>query len=457
MSLESAALRTPRSTLALVRSFQDIHEEQEQEAADRRTSQRLALSELSWLNEVRLKYGPTVSLIDLSSSGAQIETTSYKLQPGTDVVVEIAGGEGAFAIPARVLRCQVSGLAPHATYRGALLFKQRFNLPNVPSNEDPGGDANLFREHARLSLALRRLRSGKSGSLSIEQGESMVTVGADALAVTRAMIESPAARRAGAPFTRALNRLFRVITRGIDSGVSSNVLAVQIAEHLRRSVPARSIRLVGADETVRTPNGDAIYFDVPPASGEPAAKLVVEFSRTGRLEQWHLQFLRVAAQLMTLTSEVERIHQSPEEPASTQKAAPVDPPGWNRVAVRYTDGRLFKGYCRDFIPARGHIHVWPTPDGPAQTCITVPITHLKAVFFVQDLNGAPVAVVEKPTQVVASSGRRIIVTFLDDEVLEGTTLNYTTNGPGFFVMPTDLKNNLKVFVASGAVRHVQFP
>ena len=49
------------------------------------------------------------------------------------------------------------------------------------------------------------------------------------------------------------------------------------------------------------------------------------------------------------------------------------------------------------------------------------------------------------------------VTFIDDEVLVGTTLNYRPDGCGFMVTPLDLaSNNERVFVVSQSVRHVQF-
>ena len=79
---------------------------------DRRSSIRRTLSELSWLTQVRVKYGPTVSLIDLSAGGAQIETTSYRLQPGSTVVVQIAAESETFAVPSLVLRSQVSRIVP---------------------------------------------------------------------------------------------------------------------------------------------------------------------------------------------------------------------------------------------------------------------------------------------------------------------------------------------------------
>src|SRR5258705_7448263 len=72
--------------------------------ADRRADRRLTVSELSWLNHARIKYGPDVSLIDLSSGGVQIETTS-PLLPASTVVIELAAGDQTWPVPARVLRC----------------------------------------------------------------------------------------------------------------------------------------------------------------------------------------------------------------------------------------------------------------------------------------------------------------------------------------------------------------
>jgi hypothetical protein len=50
------------------------------------------------------------------------------------------------------------------------------------------------------------------------------------------------------------------------------------------------------------------------------------------------------------------------------------------------------------------------------------------------------------------------VTFVDREVIMGSTLNYQSDGDGFFVLPADPRsNNIRVFVVSGSVRHVRFP
>jgi hypothetical protein len=82
---------------------------------------------------------------------------------------------------------------------------------------------------------------------------------------------------------------------------------------------------------------------------------------------------------------------------------------------------------------------------------------LKAVFFVRDFAGNP-AYIEPKTVDRPPQGRKIEVTFVDGEVIPGSTLSYRPDGHGFFVRPADPgSNNIRIFVVSGAVRHVRFP
>ena len=81
---------------------------------------------------------------------------------------------------------------------------------------------------------------------------------------------------------------------------------------------------------------------------------------------------------------------------------------------------------------------------------------MKVPFFVNALDADPVHFVLESSSF--ECGRRVEVTFLDGEVLSGTTLNYSLDAAGFFVTPVNgTGNNLLIFVASGAVRHVKFP
>src|SRR4051812_15127520 len=71
-------------------------------AEDRRSYLRVPADQLSWIREVRLKYGPRVSLVDVSDGGALVQT-DVRLRPGAELVMEIVGSQ-VHAVPFRVLR-----------------------------------------------------------------------------------------------------------------------------------------------------------------------------------------------------------------------------------------------------------------------------------------------------------------------------------------------------------------
>jgi hypothetical protein len=144
-------------------------------------------------------------------------------------------------------------------------------------------------------------------------------------------------------------------------------------------------------------------------------------------------------------------------PPSTSVAAAVAACAWQKIVVRYRDGALLKGYTLDFHPSRGHFSLWPSINAKANERVFVPLTRLKALFFVKEFDGNPHHV-ESARATEPGAGRRIEVTFLDNEVVKGTTLNYRPEGVGFFVLPSDgASNNMRVFVLNAAVRHVRFP
>ena len=210
-------------------------------ASDRRAHERHTVSSLEWLSEARLKYGPGVSLIDLSVGGAQIETQGHRLHPGSTLVIELAARHAEFAIPARVIRCHVSQIAPQTTFRGALEFKRPFAFPETrPASPSLSHDNNPLHEHARLTATLRRLAAlEQEGSAST----ALTGVSDASLSAALAVLESPAGRRGGNPFASELGRLFGVITRALETNGWTD-LAGDLAERLRRVVPAQSIRVV---------------------------------------------------------------------------------------------------------------------------------------------------------------------------------------------------------------------
>lgn len=470
-----------RSHLAIVRP--DVGSEVvADDPSDRRVDPRLTLSELAWLGGVRLKYGPVVSLVDLSTGGAQIET-STRLQPGAAVVLELTRPDGDVPVPSTVLRSSVCRVVPETIYRIALTFNSPFAPPErVDSGPAADAVANLVAEHSRITGALRKLSQARG-----DGGGSML-VGDGLLTSTLGLIQSPAGRRAEGKFRQHLTQVFRQLTAWIEAGAAAGTMLPRLTERLRRAVPARTIRVADAGAPSGPHGPDTVYFEATNEAGV-STRLIVEFPADCALEEWHFQFLRIAAQLAALVGDIERLTAprptsaslSPTvaaaEPASADSPVPLDPAPappasaasparnpfegadpvtmvWLPVVARYLDGRMVKGFCRGFTPSRGFVQISPLPDAPASSLMTVPMRQLKGLFFVHDLERAPQALDPTP----ASRGRTIEVTFTDGEVLKGTTLNYTVDGPGFFLSPHEERgNNLRVYVTTAAVHHVRFP
>ena len=129
----------------------------------------------------------------------------------------------------------------------------------------------------------------------------------------------------------------------------------------------------------------------------------------------------------------------------------------NKIVVRYQDGRVLKGFTRDFLPNKDLFHLSPM-DAPESKPQEVRIPELKAVFFVKDFMGNPQYKARQefdPSRPVI--GRKIRVVFRDGETLVGTTQGYEPGRPGFFLIPADSQsNNERCFVVSAATQEVSF-
>jgi hypothetical protein len=128
-----------------------------------------------------------------------------------------------------------------------------------------------------------------------------------------------------------------------------------------------------------------------------------------------------------------------------------------KVVVRYSDGRLIKGFTQDFFPNRERFHIFPA-DNPSGTAIEVSMKDLKAILMVRDFIGEPLYKERKKyIEGEKPSGRKVEVTFVDGEVLVGSTLGYDPNRQGFFVFPADPRgNNIRVYVVSSAVEKARY-
>jgi hypothetical protein len=127
-----------------------------------------------------------------------------------------------------------------------------------------------------------------------------------------------------------------------------------------------------------------------------------------------------------------------------------------KVVVRFSGGRIIKGFTQDFFPTKNFFHLTPADD-PSGTPVEVSIGDLKAIFIVQDFSGSPMYQERKKYEAGETpSGQKVELTFIDGEVLIGSTLGYDPKRQGFFVLPADPKsNNLRVYVVSSFVEKVR--
>jgi hypothetical protein len=363
---------------------------------DRRAHERLEAHELDWLRSARLRFGPVLSLIDLSAGGAQFETTA-PLRPGSNAVLTITGRGVVETASFRVLRCEVSSLQQGLVYRGACVFDRMIQIPgtlsqgSVTLREDPASQdevARLIRtlaartaDPAHMSRVVAEIRT------AVERGESPESV--------LHFVERQLARPAVAPAT----------------------VRIRPAAPVSARAPAAT-RLATPATAAPTPVPPPVKTFVPSAPAVPAEPAPV----------------------------------APTHPLGTHANAGS---GWNKLVVRYLDGTMLKGFSQDFHPTRSFFHVSPSITAGAETSM-VPMQQLKAVFFVRDFDGNPDHV-DSRAFAERTNGRKIEVTFADGELMLGSTLGYRPDGTGFFVCPADGDgNNLRVFVLPSGVKRIRY-
>lgn len=127
------------------------------------------------------------------------------------------------------------------------------------------------------------------------------------------------------------------------------------------------------------------------------------------------------------------------------------------VVAHFLDGRVLKGMTQDFAPHKPTFHLFPSHGAPSRG-VTVPLDQLKAVFFVRTFDGNRQHAGHDTFRVERGQGKRVLVTFVDGEVLAGFTSGYAAGKPGWFMIPADPQsNNERVYVLTPAVSKVEWP
>lgn len=468
---------------------------------DRRGSTRYGQKELQWIRAARLRFGQGVSLLDLSTGGARLDSP-IALGPNSVSSLEIISANVETVVQFRVLRCEVGVLsASGLIYRGACEFIRPLDLPDLRRSIPPPAAApeNVRELDVLLQSVVGRLGlPGSAGGFSLAQVLHAVKV---------------LHRRAASVFTDPmgpqLSALLRLVIPALEQRHGLHSVIDGIESRLRSVVPSARVRF--GDALRETVQADANAILIGAADLASAGPLVsIEVPKGLVLTLWQSRVLRCTSRVIAIVQRFEpegpvdvpvpelrpSLASSPVLPDLVTVADPAPPPtapvavtvaaepamalpadtsasadlqqprsdpaagaiGWQKVVVRYVEGQTLKGYTQDFHPSRPHFTLCPNPSQTDGDVVLVPLVRLKALFFVRDFAGNPDYVERTDIVVEPTRGRRIQVTLNDEEVIVGTTLNYRSDGQGFFVRPIDpLANNLLVFVVANSVRQIRFP
>lgn len=124
-----------------------------------------------------------------------------------------------------------------------------------------------------------------------------------------------------------------------------------------------------------------------------------------------------------------------------------------KIIARYTDGRMIKGRTGTFSPHRSFLHMMPNN---GRELVKVRMSELKAVFIVKDF---------RENRRYRESRRfdddrswvswKLTIQFADGEVMHGSSMNYSPEAIGFFILPADShSNNDCVFIANEAAEPI---
>ena len=135
-------------------------------------AQRKARADLPWLTRIKLPWGLEVRLLNMSTSGMLVETTS-KFTPGSVAEIEIAGDNESLVVPARFVRSEIVGVdARGVRYRAAAVFEREVDLDGPRAalarvSSTPLGLANWLQQ---LSADLERKAGPDALRDRIEKG-----------------------------------------------------------------------------------------------------------------------------------------------------------------------------------------------------------------------------------------------------------------------------------------------
>ncbi len=138
--------------------------------------------------------------------------------------------------------------------------------------------------------------------------------------------------------------------------------------------------------------------------------------------------------------------------------------GNSKLVAHFKDGRVTKGFSRDFDPAHDSFHL-VRREGQVAESQEIRLEELKALFHVKtwgrkDKHVEQVAGFPSEKRASKPSGRALVKTvieFYDGEKIFGYSLDYDPSRRGFYVVPADPSdNNRTIYVVHSSLVNIQF-
>ena len=142
----------------------------------------------------------------------------------------------------------------------------------------------------------------------------------------------------------------------------------------------------------------------------------------------------------------------PLEPAVLQPTDYQPWSGWSEVHLVFRHGRRLHGYARGFHPSESTLNVWPSCASSDREKQTVPLSLLRTVVFVGDLDDDGRS--QSSQRPDSRSLTPVEITFRNSEVVRGATPGYDPGQVGFWILPTDHLEQGRMFVVSSTVREI---
>ncbi|MCK5840574.1 MAG: hypothetical protein KAH31_00285 [Candidatus Sabulitectum sp.] len=125
----------------------------------------------------------------------------------------------------------------------------------------------------------------------------------------------------------------------------------------------------------------------------------------------------------------------------------------NKIVVHMKNGEIAKGHTNDFSPQNAKFHLTSVNDSACKE--EIKLDNLKAVFFVKDFRGNFLHTDSHDFSEAKVSGKHIVVSFYDGEMLFGISDTVHRNRTGFFLFPVDPEANTeRAFVINSFIESV---